>query len=984
MADRAAGAARPYAAVVTEPAVPGDVAIEMPLGSRVLVVAGLRLGAEATAASEAMAADLAAAVDAADGPGLVVLAGDTFDDLVLDRAGLARATAAHPRLVAALRSFSVEGDRRVLVLPGPRDAMLLADPAAGEDVGQAMRASIASAVELEVATGRGPRRLRIVAARDERRSADHGLSTSDVVRAIAPGLDPRVHEDAERLSHPSLLGPFVASRLLYRRAARWSWLLAVPFVLGLLLKVPLTFALAGPLDRALGPWDHRLALLALTTVIDGVLVAVLVAAVLLRAWRGVAGSIPEPGGADDEALQAGHELLAAGCDGVVSGGPTASLQNLHDRVLATTGACGRVIQRRRGRWGLPPVFVPVQVLSWVEIEAGADLHVRLWHAVTDLPGASMAERMVGVAEADQPRRPQVVAAFPGSGSWPAVRAEVPHRRRVRRRGAFAIAAAGVLDVVSATTPPLQDRLHALHRVMPLGVPRAATALVALGGVALLALADAVRRGRRRAHLTAIAILVASSVLHIVKGIDVEETVVALALAGYLVAHRRDFAAEPSQPVGRTVVRLLGAVAVISATSTVGLEVATAARVDRLPISVAFLAVVGRMVGIRTTSLPRRLDQFASPALLAAGIACALWACWLLFRAKPARQATSDERGHARRLVERWGTGTLDYFALRDDKTYFVNGQTVIAYAVHLQVCLVSPDPVGPTWERERAWAAFRVFADRNGWTIAVLGAGSDWLPVYRDDGMRDLYVGDEAIVDVRHFSLEGGRHKGLRQAVNRVARSGYTIEFADPAVPPPGLEDQLRQVMGMSRRGDVERGFSMTLGRLFDPSDRGLLLAVCRDPAGRAVAFCQYVPAPGIGGYSLDLMRRDDGDHPNGLVDFVVVETIRHLAEQGARRLGLNFATMRAVLAGEVGAGLPSRVERWALQAMSGSMQIESLWRFNAKFDPQWQPRHLVYDTPEHLVGVAFAVAQAESFWEIPLLGRFLVPSERGLEGGGT
>ena len=135
------------------------------------------------------------------------------------------------------------------------------------------------------------------------------------------------------------------------------------------------------------------------------------------------------------------------------------------------------------------------------------------------------------------------------------------------------------------------------------------------------------------------------------------------------------------------------------------------------------------------------------------------------------------------------------------------------------------------------------------------------------------------------------------------------------------------------------------------------------------------MPAPGINGYSLDLMRRDDGEHPNGLLDFAVVETIRHLITQGKRGLGLNFATMRAVLAGEMGEGVSQRIQAWMLRRMSAEMQIESLWKFNAKFDPDWQPRYALYDSPEHALPAVIAVARAESFWELPIIGRFLVPS---------
>src|SRR5207245_7375561 len=130
-------------------------------------------------------------------------------------------------------------------------------------------------------------------------------------------------------------------------------------------------------------------------------------------------------------------------------------------------------------------------------------------------------------------------------------------------------------------------------------------------------------------------------------------------------------------------------------------------------------------------------------------------------------------------VARHGSDTLAYFALRHDKQRFVRDQSLVAYAVHSGVCLVSPDPVGPESEREGVWTAFRRFADENGWPVAVLGATEEWLAIYRSSGMHTLYVGDEAVVDCARFSLDGGRFKGLRQAVNRVARYGYHVELVD-------------------------------------------------------------------------------------------------------------------------------------------------------------------------------------------------------------
>ena len=274
----------------------------------------------------------------------------------------------------------------------------------------------------------------------------------------------------------------------------------------------------------------------------------------------------------------------------------------------------------------------------------------------------------------------------------------------------------------------------------------------------------------------------------------------------------------------------------------------------------------------------------------------------------------------------------------------------------------------------QVWTAFRAFAREQGWTVAVVGAGTEWLPIYRSAGMLDLYIGDEAIVDVQAFSLQGGANKSLRHGVNRVRSRGYHTEYFDSANVDPALQRQLRDLMGESRRGDVERGFSMTLGRVFDPDDHDLLLAVAFGPDGLPAAFCQYAPAADISGYSLDLMRRRESDPTNGLIDFVVVETIEHLRHLGYHGLGLNFATLRTVVSGESDDRPLARVERWAVGRLGDSMQIESLWRYNEKFRPAWRPRYAVIESRADIPAVMMAFARAESWWELPVIGRFVGP----------
>ena len=557
------------------------------------------------------------------------------------------------------------------------------------------------------------------------------------------------------------------------------------------------------------------------------------------------------------------------------------------------------------------------------------------------------------------------------------------RRRTWRVGAAITIGSALLALRSATTAPTPADAALVVTVLSLGAAQAAVGIVAASGIALLALAPALLRGQRRAWQLSLALMAMLVVGHIVKGADVEEAAATACAATALALWSSAFRGHSERRNGRhAIATFTGGLGVAFAAGLATVEVATAVNHHRrLPIGRAARAVASGLANRPALVLSDRVDDYLRPALFGAGIAITVLAIWRAVRPVVDRvvhdqtRAASDRR--ARELVAAHGGGTLDYFALRDDRTHFFAGSTLVSYAVYGTVCLVSPDPIGPVAERRSTWEAFHAFVRDQGWSVAVLGASREWLDVYRHFGMTSMYMGDEAVVDVATFDLGGGDRKSLRQAVNRVARHGYRVEFHDPAGLDRATRDALHELMAKSRRGATERGFSMTLGRLFDPRDEGLLLAVCTGPDGLPAAFCQFVPSESIGGWSLDLMRRDTEDRPNGLLDYVIVETIRHLAGEKQRSVALNFATMRAVLAHETGKGPWPALQRSVLQHLSADMQISSLWRFNAKYGPRWNPRYAVVDGSEHFVRSAVAIAQAESMWDLPLIGRFFAECAR-------
>jgi lysyl-tRNA synthetase class 2 len=138
----------------------------------------------------------------------------------------------------------------------------------------------------------------------------------------------------------------------------------------------------------------------------------------------------------------------------------------------------------------------------------------------------------------------------------------------------------------------------------------------------------------------------------------------------------------------------------------------------------------------------------------------------VFRALARRERpTAGDRARARELVRAYGSDTLDYFALRPDKSYFFSaaGDAMIAYTYASGYALVAADPIGPPGSHERVIAEFLSFCSERAWHVAFLAVREADMPLYRAHGFREVYLGDEAIIPCETFSLSGS-------ALSRCAR----------------------------------------------------------------------------------------------------------------------------------------------------------------------------------------------------------------------
>jgi lysyl-tRNA synthetase class 2 len=474
---------------------------------------------------------------------------------------------------------------------------------------------------------------------------------------------------------------------------------------------------------------------------------------------------------------------------------------------------------------------------------------------------------------------------------------------------------GVIGIASALTPEMADRLDFVRGVLPPGVPTAARVLALSFGIALIWLSRSLARRRKRAWALAVALVFFSGVAHLAKGLDFEEATVSAALLAALVyyRHRFDVPGDPSS-VGKLVAPLAGVTAALA-----------------IPIGIE----------VRGGELPERIAD----TLTGVGLLLGFYALYLWLR--PLSQSVAQtvaEHRLARDLVEEFGRDSLSLF-------FTPTGRAFLAYRVVGGTAIVSGDPVGDEAEFDALLAEFRRVARSRGWRFAVVGVSHDHLPRYERLGMRSLAMGDEAVLIPSEFSLDGRAIRKVRQSVSRLTKAGYTFRV----VPADGVGDLRMQIDAVSLewRGDnVERGFSMAMDDLYAT---GTMLAVAEGPDGRVGGFLHLAPSPAHGGWSLSTMRRRR-DTPNGLTEFLIVETALWAKAEGASELSLNFCALTDFLAEERAVTLPRRALRRFLLAADNVFQLERLHSFSRKFHPVWRPRYVcvekLSDLP--LVGLAY------------------------------
>ena len=185
-------------------------------------------------------------------------------------------------------------------------------------------------------------------------------------------------------------------------------------------------------------------------------------------------------------------------------------------------------------------------------------------------------------------------------------------------------------------------------------------------------------------------------------------------------------------------------------------------------------------------------------------------------------------------------------------------------------------------------AEFRRVAHAKGWRVAIAGASNEALADYAALGFKSIYLGDEAVIKPGRVLARRPARSARCASPSRGSRRAATrCACSRPPMPTPTCATSSAPSREEWRGSWPERGFTMAMDALFRYPDTVLAVAVA--PDGAVGGFLQLVPSPASEGYSLASMRRRR-DTPNGLMEYLITETVAWARAHDVTEVSLNFA----------------------------------------------------------------------------------------------
>jgi len=511
---------------------------------------------------------------------------------------------------------------------------------------------------------------------------------------------------------------------------------------------------------------------------------------------------------------------------------------------------------------------------------------------------------------------------------------------------FLIFVLGLVNIISSITPVIPERLLMIQDILPDEIISTSNGLVLVSGLILVMVSVFLLQGSRRAWYVGIILTVISSLAHLLRGADYEETLLAFVVMASLLYTKSYYQLKPHPQLMRISYKVLAyGVVGLLAIGVTGLYF-----MDKPQFVIDFefwvsLKTILRMLFLFDSSGLDPRTAFGQDFIYFIYVCGGLVLGFIFFSIlKPyfsTPKHSKEDRELAVCILKKYGGSALDYFKTGPDKLFFFSEDRdgFISFKISRNFALVLENPV---CKDEKTFLEliknFDQFCQENGFISAYYRVPGESMELYKKLGKKSLPVGDEAIIDLVNFTLGGNKMKPTIDTINRLEEEGYSVNIYISPIK-DGLLQKLEHVSQNWLDELHQKEVAFTEGVFNREVLKGQTIITVEDKEDKVHAYLNLIPdyVPGEATYD---MVRSSNDASEEVWDMLLIKTFQYLKEQGYKSVNLGLAP----LSGVEGMNFTEKTVKYAYDNMKTLGHFKGLRKYKDKFIPRWEQKYLIYN----------------------------------------
>lgn len=517
---------------------------------------------------------------------------------------------------------------------------------------------------------------------------------------------------------------------------------------------------------------------------------------------------------------------------------------------------------------------------------------------------------------------------------------------------------GIINIISAITPPIASRIRLLQQYIPTNFIHASNLLVLMMGLLLLIIATLLVRGLRNAWIIALIISLLSFIMHLTKALDWEEATISFFTIVILLITYKQYRLKSNPKLIQLGVITAGSIfCTVVIFETIGFYF-----LDMRHFNINFDWQQSISFSIKSFLLLTNKDlnpitRFGREFLTLVNVlSVSTWIFFFYTIIRPYIKNTNNnsiDLLEAQSLLSIYGSTAVDFFKLTDDKLFFFNElrDGFIAYRIDNGFAIVLDEPVCAEENKISMLIAFDIHCRHTGLKSAFYRVDEDSLYYFEQLRKKKLLIGQEAVLNIQTFSMEGKDKKSLRNTLNSLVKKGYTISTCLAPLSPE-LITELRAISDewLNHFDKKETIFSQGM---FDENElRKQDVIVISNSENRRVAFLNFIPDYTPEGYTYDMIRKT-ADAPGGCMDALILSAIQYGRERNMHWLNLGLVPMSGISSPDSTA---ERVVKFAYEKIKRFQNYQGLRDFKEKYATEWLNKYLVYENDFDLIQLPAAL----------------------------